>query len=113
MIYSNPRMEAVIHDWPHGNHKTVATFRVETDLKRGQRATRFTINPKTGKANAPKLLTYARRVRIVDGDDGKTYIIQLTDYGHISVMHGDMKYQAEDAIFSDNPRYAEIRAMFE
>jgi hypothetical protein len=105
-------MEAVIDGWPIGSQRTTATFAIETDPKRGQRGTRFIIDPKTGKPSATKKLTFARQARIVDGDDGRTYIIELTMYGHISVMRGDMKYQAEDAIFERDPRYADMRALF-
>lgn len=111
MNYSNPRMEAVIDNWPIGRTRTTATFRIETSPK-GQRGTRFTIDPKTDRPSAVKKLTYARQARIVDGDDGKTYIIELTMYDHISVMQGGMQFQAEPAIFPDDPRYADIIKLF-
>jgi hypothetical protein len=103
--YSNPRMNAVIENWPHGSQRVTATFSIETDPKRGQRAVRTT----TG---APKKLTFARQMRIVDGDDGRTYIAALTDYGHISIHRGDMKYHHE-AVFERDPRYPGLRALFE
>ena len=104
MKYSNPRMHAVIPDWPSGAKRVTATFKVETDVKRGQRATRTT----NGK---PKVLTYAKQVRIVDGDDGRTYILELTQYGHISVMKGDMRYQHE-VIFDHDDRYGKVLMLF-
>jgi len=110
--YSNPRMEAVIENWPSGRHRTTATFRIETHPTRGQRGTRFTIDPRTGQPSAIKTLTYARQARIVDGDDGRTYIAELTMHGHINVTQSNMQFQAEDAIFPDNPRYATMRALF-
>lgn len=110
--YSNPRMEAVIEDWPSGQHRTTATFQIEQHPKRGERATRITLNPKTGKPNAPKALTYAVKARIVDGDDGRTYIAELTNYGFVKIMRGDMQYQHE-TIFRENPRYDAVRALFE
>lgn len=109
--YSNPRMEAVITDWPHGAQCTTATFRIEQGA-RGERGVRVTIDPKTGKPSAPKTLTYARKARIVDGDDGRTYIAELTSYGFISIMRGDMKFQAEDAIFDRDERHADLLKMF-
>ena len=70
----------------------------------GERAVRVT----TG---APKALTYARRVRIVDGDDGKTYILELSGgYGMISVMKADMKFQHE-VIHERDARYTSILAI--
>lgn len=101
--YSNPRMTAVIEDWPSGSKRVTATFSIEANA-RGERAVRVT----TGK---PVALTYALKARIVDGDDGRTYIAELTRYGFVSIMRGDMKIQ-EESIHPDNPRFAEVRALF-
>lgn len=102
--YSNPRMSATIHDWPSGRHRVTAAFTIETDPKRGQRAVRTT----TG---APKKLTFARQARIVDGDDGRIYIAELSVYGFVTIMRGDMKFQHE-VIHTDDARYAEVAALF-
>jgi hypothetical protein len=110
--YSNPRLEAVIADWPSGQHRTTATFRIESHPTRGERGTRTTVDPRSGQPSAPKALTYARKARIVDGDDGRTYIAELTLYGHVSVMRGDMKIQHE-SIFENDPRYPVVRALFD
>ena len=99
-------MSAVIENWPGGStNRITATFSIETDPKRGQRAVRVT----TG---APKKLTFARQMRIVDGDDGRTYIAALTSFGHISIFRGDMKFQHE-AVFERDPRYPSLLALFE
>jgi hypothetical protein len=105
--YSNPRMAAVIDNWPLGHNKRgPAKFTVECHPKRGQRAVRET----TGAA---KKLTYAQQVRIVDGDDGRTYIAaQHDDCGFVWIMRGDMKY-CEETIYADNARYAMARALFD
>lgn len=103
--YSNPRTHALIFNWPSGSKHVTATFTIESDPKRGERAVRTT----TG---APKKTTYARKVRIVDGDDGRTYIAELTEYGHVSVMNGDMKYQHE-TVHRGDPRLAELLKLFE
>jgi hypothetical protein len=103
--YSNPRLTAVIDSWPSGSQRVTATFSIETDPKRGQRAVRAT----TG---APKKLTFARQMRIVDGDDGRTYIAALTDSGHITIKRGDMKYDHE-TVFERDPRYPTLLALFE
>lgn len=113
-IYSNPRMNAVIDNWPIGRTSTSAHFAIEQVPGKGERGTRYTIDPKTGKPSATKKLTYARKARIVDGDDGKTYIVELSGvYGHITVMQGGMQFQAEGAIFRDNPRYTELLKLFD
>jgi hypothetical protein len=103
--YSNPRMTATIENWPHGGQRVTAHFHVETDPIRGQRAMRRT----TG---APKKLTFARLMRIVDGDDGHTYIAALTMYGHITIHRGDMKF-SEEVIHNGDPRYKMARALFD
>ncbi len=105
MTYSNPRMSAVIENWPHGRQRVTANFEIERDPKRGERAVRVT----TG---APKKLTYARKSRIVDGEDGRTYIAELTIFAHITIMRGDMKF-AHETIFSADPRYPELLALFD
>jgi hypothetical protein len=81
-----------------------ANFWIEQDPKRGERGVRET----TG---APKKLTYARKARIVDGDDGLTYIAELTAFGHISIMKGDMKFQHE-TLFERDPGYSAALALF-
>lgn len=103
--YSNPRMSATIEKWPHGKQRVTAHFTIEKHPTRGERAVRVT----TG---APKKLTYAVKARIVDGDDGRTYIAELTVFGHISIMCGDMKFQKE-TLFERDPGYAAARALFD
>ena len=102
--YSNPRMNAVIENWPHGSNRVTATFAIEAAPKKGERAVRTT----TG---APKKLTFAKKARIVDGDDGRTYIAELSMYGSVSIMKGDMKFQHEHIPVGD-PRHAEAVALF-
>lgn len=111
--YSNPRLEAVINDWPSGRHRTTATFRVEIVPGKGERGTRFTLHPTTGQPNAAKKLAYAGKVRIVDGDDGKTYIIEWSAmYGFVSVMQSNMQFQ-EETIHPDNPQFDAVRKLFD
>jgi hypothetical protein len=101
--YSNPRMRATIDGWPSGRHRVTACFLIEQS-PRGERAVRIT-------DGAPKKLTYAKVARIVDGDDGRTYIAQYTVYGHITIMRGDMKF-GQESFFPDSPRYAEALELF-
>lgn len=104
MNYSNPRTEATIENWPSGSKRVTAKFYVEHNPARGERTCRQT----TG---APVKLPFANRQRIVDGDDGRTYILCLSRaYGFVNVMKGDMKYHHE-TIHHDDPRYPEIAAL--
>ena len=109
--YSNPRLEAVIDNWPHGSTRTTATFRIESKPGKGERGTRFTIDPKTGRPSATKTLTFACKARIVDGGDGRTYIAEFSMYGFISIMRGDMKFNQE-TIHDHDPRYAMALELF-
>jgi hypothetical protein len=104
MTYTNPRMSAIIPEWPSGRHRVTARFEIEQDPKRGERAVRTT-------DGAPKKLTYAKMARIVDGDDGRTYIAEFTMYGFINIMRGDMKFN-EETIHQNDPRYPEVLEMF-
>lgn len=101
--YSNPRMTATIQDWPSGSKRITAKFEIEQTPK-GERAVRTT-------DGAPKKLTFAKMMRIVDGSDGRTYIAGYTIYGFISIMRGDMKFQ-EETIHQTNPRYTEVLELF-
>lgn len=103
--YSNPRMSATIDNWPSGSQRVTARFDIEVDPKRGERGVRTT----TG---APKKLTYARKARIVDGDDGRTYIAALSSYGHVTIKRGDFKYDQE-TIFDTDARYPALLALFQ
>lgn len=111
ITYSNPRLEAVIENWPSGAKRTTAHFKIEARPGKGERATRFTIDPKTGQASAIKVLTFATKARIVDGDDGRIYIIEKSMAGFISVMRGDMKFEHE-SVWTTAPRFAAMDALF-
>ena len=100
MNYSNARKSATFNDWPlGGNKRGTCTFVVEKHPKRGERVGRTT----TG---ATKYDTYAPEVAIVDGDDGRTYILSSTGYGFLQVSRSDFKNQ--ESFFNDNPRYNEM-----
>lgn len=109
LTYSNPRTSATIHNWPCGQHRVTAEFRIEGS-SRGERGVRWTVEP-SGESCGHKTLTYAKMARIVDGSDGRTYIAELTAYGHISIMRGDMKY-SQESIFPNDPRYHAIFELF-
>ena len=101
--YSNPRLTAEIDNWPSGAQRVKAVFSIEA-TSRGERAVRVT----TG---APVKLTFARKMRIVDGDDGRTYIARDHGHGMVSICRGDMKYQHEIA-HEPSPRYGELMVLF-
>ena len=101
--YSNPRREAVIENWPMGSQRRgQARFYIESS-KHGERAVRVT-------NGAPKTHTYARKARIVDGDDGKTYVAELHG-SHVSIMQGNLRFQ-ETCVFPTQAGYPELLALF-
>jgi hypothetical protein len=83
LTFSNPRLKAEFTDWPLGGSKRGAcVFLVHRD-KKGYRVSRTT----TGK---PKFTTYNGQACIVDGSNGRTYILQIAAlYGFIKVMRSD------------------------
>ena len=112
LTYINPRMKAVIPDWPNGRHRTTATFEIEQHPTRGERGTRVTLDPRTGKPGAPKVLTYAKKVRIVNGSDGKTYLAQLRHDGFVVIRGGDMRFDQE-SIWPGDERWSNVLALFD
>ena len=111
LTYSNPRTHAEIQGWPMGgSHRGVATFDVEVKPGKGERAIRVTRRD-DGKQAVGKMLTFAVKTRIVDGDDGKTYLACLTSFGHVSIHQSNMQF-SQEAIFPADPRYAAVRALF-
>lgn len=109
VTYSNPRLSAHFEDWPSGGERVQCRFDVETDPKKGQRVARTTTD-RHGRWCKPKKTTYAHRCAIVDGDDGRTYILQESrDYRMVCVMQHNLQFQAESAGESCDPeRYAEL-----
>lgn len=110
--YSNPRTEAVILDWPYGKHRTTARFFVESHPKRGERTGGETVNPKTGRLNKAKYTTYSKMQRIVDGDDGRTYIAEFAAaYGMIQIRQSNLQYEQETA-HAGHERFNELLELF-
>jgi len=108
--FTNPRLTFTTNDWPYGSKRTTATFTIEAN-KRGERVSRVTINPKSGRINKPKTTTYATKVRIVDGSDGRTYIAHLTEYGFIKIMQSNLQY-SQETIHHGNDRFSDVVALF-
>jgi len=108
--YTNPRKFCTVDNWPSGKNRVTAKFVVETGIRGKERIGRVTQNPKGGW-NSPKRTTYALKARIVDGEDGRIYIAELTEYGHITIMQSNLKFQ-EEVVFPDDNRHKELLALF-
>ncbi len=89
LTFSNPRLRAEFTDWPSGSKRVSCVFQVHAEGRKGERVSRTT----TGK---PKFTTYGKKMRIVDGSNGKTYLLQYTeDYGKsIRVVMSDLLHDA-------------------
>lgn len=90
--FSNPRLEATFNDWPLGGSKRgVCVFKAERAAKKGTRIGRQT----TGK---PKFTTYHPMMAIVDGSNGRTYMLGTTFYGFITIIRSDFMSPPESEI---------------
>ncbi len=83
VTFSNPRLRAEFDDWPIGRGRVRCVFAVERDAKKGWRVSRTT----TGK---PKFTTWGGQACVVDGSDGRTYVLQVAaPYGFVKVYRHD------------------------
>ena len=114
MNYSNPRTEATFNDWPFGRTlKCQCTFKVELVPKKGERVYRTTVDPRNGRVSAPKRTTYGRKMKIVDGDDGRTYILEAVHiYGWLQLWKSDLMHNHE-IIRPEDPRFAEVQTLLQ
>ena len=98
-----------VEDWPFGRQTCKAQFTVEGKLGK-ERVARVTENKARTGWNKPKRTTYSYQARIVQGDDGKTYIIR-NHWSHINVMEGTLKFEAGN-LWPQDEQYAEVLALF-
>lgn len=91
ITFSNPRSFATFPDWPlGGNKRGECKFWIESSPKKGHRFVRQT----TGK---PKTATYGGKGAIVDGSDGRTYLIQYCgSFPGIVIHSSDFKSPLPD-----------------
>lgn len=93
ITFSNPRLSATIENWPFGSKRTTARFEVSPRTKRGVRIGRQTRNKTDTGWNKPKLTVYAHQACIVDGSDGKTYLLMRSkNFPMVTVEQGTMNY---------------------
>lgn len=114
--FSNPRLRAEFTDWPMGGNKRgTCVFHAEFNpgKSKGWRVGRTT----TGKT---KFHTYGGKCAIVDGDDGRTYILQIGTYANaITVSRSDFMNPGKDTLGFDHyvtvtdPLHAELFALIE
>jgi hypothetical protein len=110
--YSNPRLIAEFNDWPiGGSNRGQCRFAVEDGGKKGYRVSRTTTN-KFGSWCNPKYTTYGGAACIVDGEDGRTYILQqVTEWGAVKVWQHDFKTSEYFSHSTDDVQYRELLAV--
>jgi len=111
LTFSNPRTETIIKDWPLGRQQRGnAEFTVEIKKEgKKERIIRRTEKPNAGGAWCqPKKETYAKVVRIVDGSDGKLYILSFNDCLFFQYVNGTLKGYELVFYDGDPKRYQEL-----
>lgn len=108
LTFSNPRLSAVFEDWPLGGSKRGrCVFSVEYKNGRGYRFVKQT----TGK---PKYHTYGGACAIVDGSDGRTYLLQkAAQFDFIKVSQHDFIDAEGGAAFPADPRFETLNGLIE
>ena len=76
LTLSNPRRLYVAHNWPSGSKRVTREFGIQIDDAGRERALTWT----TGK---PKYSCWYRDCRIVNGSDGKTYVVGFKTYNAV------------------------------
>ena len=105
--FSNPVLVKVEENYPLGGSKRGrCVWSFEFTAKRGYRCARQT----TGKA---KYTTYGGKGAIVDGEDGRTYILQRTPYGFDTIHRWDFMSAERSGCFESDPDFAELNAMID
>lgn len=115
-VYSNPRLVAEFDDWPIGGSlRGKCRFEVHVE-KRGTRVSRTTQN-KHGVWCKPKFHVYGDGSAIVDGDDGKTYILQHSkNFNMITIHRHDFMSPADESsvTFRSEPkRFEDLFSLLE
>lgn len=108
--FSNPRLSAEFPDWPNGGFTCQCKFAFEHHPSRGMRIVRTTTN-KAGGWCKPKCDTYGGWGVIVDGADGKTYILQYAKHGyhHIYVKQHDFLHA--ECVHPGSERFEYLKAL--
>jgi hypothetical protein len=112
MKYSNPRLVAEFNDWPiGGTHRGQCKFEVEPAKPgKGVRISRTTTD-KYGRWCKPKVTTYGGPAAIVDGADGKTYVLQMRMGNTVCIWEHSLQYTTY--IRAGDPEFAELKTLIE
>lgn len=115
ITFSNPRLRAEFSDWPiGGSRRGKCVFNIEHKAGKGHRLTRVTENPKTGGWYKPQVNTYGGEAAIVDGSDGRTYVLQRAQgYSFIYIWRSDLFQGGTVHPSEDRVRFDTLNALIE
>lgn len=108
--FSAPRKLACFHDWPTPNGPAQRDLAILSDDKRRERGI-------TWMANKPRLTAgWHDRVRIVDGDNGRTYVICYSgDFkgseGRAVIYRGNLKPECVVLVNAESSLWFAIREL--
>ena len=90
ITFSNPTVHLEITDYPLGGSKRGrCIFTVKYHHKKGYKPSRVTID--NGKESKPKeTIAFGGPVAFVTGSNGRTYILQFSRFGAVSIWRADM-----------------------
>lgn len=113
MTFTNPRLTALFTDWPiGGSNRGQCKFDIE-EVKGKYRIVRSTTN-KSGAWCKPKKTTYGDKAVIVDGSDGRTYVLQGSrTWKNIVIWRSDFMQEASVSESSEPERYAQLMTIIE
>ena len=108
LTFTNPRRIAEFKDWPSGRHRVRCRFEVENKVIKGwemERVARRTTRPiRTHGVDCvgecvcsqswskPKRTTYYNRCVVVDGSDGKTYVLAYSQPNAVVIIESNLQY---------------------
>ena len=111
LVFSNPKSQVEFDDWPCGGERVKCKFWVEKHATRGFRVCRQTTD-RRGQWCKPKATTYGGFAAIVEGNDGRTYVLQVSDKyaSHICVYRHDFM-QAAQPVFPDHADFQKLMSL--
>lgn len=113
LTFSNPRLTAEFSDWPiGGKNRGQCKFAIE-DVNGKYRVIKQTTN-KAGAWCKPKKTTFGGKAVIVDGDDGRTYVLQGSRmWQHIVIWRSDFMQEASVHESSDPTQYEHLMVLID
>ncbi len=78
--------QQISHNYPYGSLRCTITFDIEFKKGKGFRFVTQTVNPKTGRTNAPKTSTYAHFAWLYSDEKGHIHHGEINVFGYNDVL---------------------------